>query len=590
MSSLTDTVSPTTDSPALAELHHKLLAHLQFIYPQQADAALVDAFIHTMRLDQQCQQPTPHKNLWDETDVLVITYGDSILNGEQPPLQTLHHFLTQHFSMLINGVHILPFFPYSSDDGFAVMHYKQVNPKLGDWNDILRISTDFHLMSDLVINHCSAQHEWFNNFKQGLEPGTDYFFTAQPSDDLQAVVRPRISPLLQKVDTVTGEQYVWCTFGHDQVDLNFKNPEVLLKFADIIRLYLDMGVRIFRFDAVAFVWKEIGTSCLNLEQTHEIVRLLRTLVEHVNPQTIIITETNIPNRENLSYFGNANEAHWIYNFSLPPLLVNTLVSGDCHHLKTWMMSMPPAQNGTTYFNFIASHDGIGLRPAEGLLSETEILELVETMTQFGGLVSWRSLEDGQSKPYEINISLFDALKGTKAGEDEWQIERFICAHAIMLALEGVPAFYIHSLLATQNDYTRLQQHRHNRAINRHQWNETELNTLLQDPDSHHRIVLNRLRQLIQLRRRQPAFHPNAVQFTLHLGDQLFGYWRQSMDRRQSIFCLNNISNTEQEVQLTAINLISIDHWKDIISGEVVAESQTSLKFTPYQSRWLTNCW
>lgn len=591
---MSTTVSSEQNSAANSiqdALKQKLIAHLNFIYPDLDSDVLADELIQVMRLDQQCLQATPHRNLWDQTDVLVISYGDSILNGEQPPLQTLHHFLSQHFSMLINGVHILPFFPYSSDDGFAVVHYKQVNPKLGDWNDILRISTDFHLMSDLVINHCSSQHEWFDNFKKGLEPGKNYFFTAEPTDDLNEVVRPRTSPLLQKVQTPDGDKYVWCTFGHDQVDLDFRNPEVLVKFADIIRLYLDMGVQIFRLDAIAFIWKEIGTNCLNLEQTHEIVRLMRTLVEHANPQAIIITETNIPNRENLSYFGNANEAHWIYNFSLPPLLVNTLISGDCHHLKTWMMSMPPAQNGTTYFNFIASHDGIGLRPAEGLLSEDETLELVRTMERFGGLVSWRTLEGAKSKPYEINISLFDALKGTKqGGEDEWQIERFVCAHSIMLSLEGVPAFYIHSLVATQNDYERMRSHGHNRAINRHQWDEAELNGLLQNPESHHRIVLNRLRQLIQIRRSQPAFHPNAVQFTLHLGGQVFGYWRQSMDRRQSMFCFNNVSNTEQEVQLASINLIGTDQWKDIISGELIEEGQTSLKLAPYQSMWVTNCW
>ncbi|MFC6978917.1 alpha-amylase family glycosyl hydrolase [Microbulbifer taiwanensis] len=543
-----------------------------------------------MRLDEDCQSPLPHKNLWDETDVVVITYANTILSENQHPLKALHHFLKTHFTMLINSVHILPFFPYSSDDGFAVIDYKRVDPKVGDWNDILRISTDFHLMADLVINHCSSQHQWFVNFQAGKSPGNDYFFTVDPNENLAGVVRPRTTPLLRAVSNGDATKCVWCTFGHDQIDLDFRNPQVLLEMVDILRLYLDMGVRIFRLDAVAFLWKKIGSSCINLEETHELVRLLRTLIEHANPNAVIITETNIPNRENLSYFGNANEAHCIYNFSLPPLLLNSLVSGDCRHLKNWLMSMPPAQNGTTYFNFIASHDGIGLRPVEGLLSDEEQEALIQTMENFGGQISWRALDDGNRKPYEINISLFDALKGTTAGEDEWQLERFICAHAIMLALEGIPGFYLHSLVGTTNDYQRMLEHGHNRAINRRQWQELEINRKLRDATSHHYKVFYQLRHLIHLRREQPAFHPNATQFTLHLGDRIFAFWRQSMDRRQSIFCLNNISDAPQTVPLSSLNLISTDKWKDLINEQYFEDMLDSLTLEPYQTRWITNRW
>lgn len=567
-------------------LRQRLQSHLDYIYPEADTDALADRFLEAMRLDEESLgTPSAHENLWDQSDVIAITYANSIVREGETPLHSLRDFFNRHFAGLISGIHILPFFPYSSDDGFAVIDYEAVDPTVGDWEDIEAISRDYDLMADLVLNHCSAQHRWFGNFIQGLDPGRDYFFTASPTDDLRSVIRPRTSELLQPVATATGRQYVWCTFSHDQVDLDFTNPELLLEFIRIARFYLDKGVRIFRLDAVAFIWKEVGAHCLNLDQTHEIVRLLRLLIEHARPDAIIITETNIPHQENLSYFGNANEAHCIYNFSLPPLLVNALVSGNCRHLKNWLMSMPPSQHGTAYFNFIASHDGIGLRPVEGLLEESELADFLDAMESFGGLISWRALEGLAKKPYEVNIALYDALKGTYEGEDQWQLERFICAHAIMLSLEGIPAIYIHSLVGTGNDYQRVADTGHKRSINRRQWNEDELNTLLADPNSHNARVLQELKKLIDARRDKSAFHPNAAQFTLHVGDQVFAYWRQSIDKRQTIFCLNNISNTPQSVLLSSINLAGADHWKDLISGESYTVDET-LSLAPYQFVWL----
>jgi sucrose phosphorylase len=381
---------------------------------------------------------------------------------------------------------------------------------------------------------------------------------------------------------------VWCTFSHEQVDLNFKNTAVLKEFVKIIRYYLDNGVRIFRLDAVAFLWKKLGTNCLNLPETHEVVRLIRTLIQHTQSDAIIITETNIPNRENLSYFGNANEAHCIYNFSLPPLLVNTLVTGNCRYLKQWLMSMPPAQNGTAYFNFIASHDGIGLRPAEGLLSEAEIASLISTMQRFGGEISWRTGDNGVKKPYEVNIALFDALQGTIAGPDQWGIERFICAHAIMLALEGIPGIYIHSLLATSNDYEKFERTGQNRSINRHQWDYKQLQSLLAEPDNQHSQVYQRLNDIIAIRQQQAGFHPNATQFTLHMTEKLFGFWRQSMDRKQSIFCVYNISDEVQPLVMSDLNLIVDNQWYDLISGQVFGDANDVLSLEPYQAVWITN--
>nr|WP_237742322.1 sugar phosphorylase [Gayadomonas joobiniege] len=557
------------------------------VYPQQDSAEVCSTLLNLMRLEAECETPGNHQNHWTQEDMILITYGNSLLRDGEKPLCTLNTFLKDHLESTINSVHILPFYPYSSDDGFAVMDYSSVNPSLGDWDDIEAISKDFKLMADLVINHCSSRSIWFENFKQGKFPGKDFFFTASPDDDISQVVRPRTSPLLREVATPEGTKYVWCTFSHDQVDFDFTNLDVLYEFVRIIRLYLDKGVKIFRFDAVAFLWKEVGTKSIHLPQTHEIIRLLRTLVEHAVPDAIIITETNVPNIENLSYFGNGNEAHCVYNFSLPPLLLNTLISGDCRHLKRWLMTMPPSQVGTAYFNFIASHDGIGLRPAEGLLNEDELSTLVNTISMFGGKVSWRS-DKGVNKPYELNIALFDALQGTHKGPDKYQIDRFICAHAIMLALEGIPGIYIHSMLGTGNDYERVENTSQNRSINRHQWDISQLESALQDKYSQHAKVFQRMKSLISIRKKQPAFHPNAVQFTLQLGDQLLGFWRQSQNRKQSIFCIFNVSDQPQSIPLAEINLIDTDDWHDLLSDIKFSDMQGYLELAPYQPIWLTN--
>jgi sucrose phosphorylase len=579
-------------SDVTTALHDRVFQHLTFIYKdlltEQQCNTLATSLLAIMRLGDESKAPEPYQNQWTQDDSIIITYGDTLLRDGEKPLHTLHSFFNTYVKDSASSMHILPFYPWSSDDGFSVIDYSSVNESLGDWSDIEKIAEDYRLMADLVVNHCSARCHWFDNFIKGENPGADYFVTAQPTDDLSAVVRPRTNDLLREVETLDGIKYVWCTFSHDQVDLNFQNIEVLEQFISIIRQYLDSGISIFRLDAIAFLWKKVGSDCINLPETHEMVRLFRTLIEHARADAVIITETNIPNRENLSYFGNGNEAHCVYNFSLPPLLVHALLTGQSFHLKQWMMSMPPAQQGTTYFNFIASHDGIGLRPVEGLLDDDELIQLTDTIQSFGGKISWRSLADGQQRPYEMNISLFDALQGTVKGPDQYAIQRFICAHAIMLGLEGIPGIYIHSLFGTHNDLQRMENTGSSRSINRRQWDVDELEPLLNDPASSHYQVFSRLKNLLAIRRKQAAFHPNATQFTLHLGDKLFGYWRQSINRQQSIFCISNISDMEQELSLSSINLIDNQNWIDLIADQQCSGELPHLTLSPYQTVWISN--
>lgn len=569
----------------------RLTALTRQVYPDidtdSLTSAIIDAF-WPKGTKRRKRGRLPSNNLWTEQDALLITYGNSILDGAHKPLDLLHDFLLRRMKGVVNGVHILPFFPYTSDDGFAVSDFRAVNPQLGDWPDINRISNDFHLMSDLVLNHVSSQGTWFNSYRQAQSPYDKFFFEASTEDDLSDVVRPRTTPLLREVDTINGPRHVWCTFSHDQIDLDFRNPEVLLEFLRIIRLHVDNGVQIIRLDAVAFLWKEVGTTSIHLPQTHAVVQLMRVLCDYAAETIILLTETNVPKAENLSYFGQRNEAHAIYNFPLPPLILHAVMSGSSHYLRRWQSGMPPAQMGCAYLNFTASHDGIGMRPVEGILPPEEQSKMIDTIKNIGGLVSMRALPGGGEAPYEINTTFYEATGQTFAGKDAHHFDRFICSQTIVMSLEGIPAFYIHSMLATPNDHEQVEYRGMNRGINRHRWDYPTLNALLDDPDTQHARVLAAMSERLRIRAQQPAFHPNATQFTMPLSDGVFGVWRQSLDRHQSIFALHNVSDQAVDVSHMSMNLIDDETWIDVLSGDAIDMTRDAITLAPYQCRWITN--
>lgn len=583
--------NPNTNIQIPQTLNDGILDLVEQIYPDMDLELLTKQIVQAFWPDGTSildDERLAHETTWDEKDTYMITYGGTLVDGEHKPLDLLYDFLNRYLKDTITGVHILPYFPFTSDDGFAITDYCGVNSQLGAWEDIVRISDEFRLMSDLVINHCSSQSTYFNEYLQGHEPYDKFFFEASLEDDLSLVVRPRAHNLLREVETANGTKYVWCTFSHDQIDFDFSNPEVLFEFLRILRFHIEKGVRTLRLDAVAFLWKEIGTTSIHLPQTHCIVRLLRLLSDYNEQPLMLITETNVPNTENLSYFGNRNEAHAVYNFSLPPLLLHALHNGTSQYLHEWQLSMPPLQAGCTYFNFTASHDGIGMRPAEGYLADDQIDTMIETVKSFGGLVSLRQVSEGKTRPYEINTSLFDALKGTVNGEDEWNIERFLCSQIIAMGLQGIPGFYVHSLLATHNDYDGLEKAGHNRAINRHRWDYQKLRNYLDNGKNIHATVFNEMKRLINLRISQPAFHPNASQFSLELDDQLFGFSRQVGEDKQEILAIHNLSSEPHTVHVISLNMNNSFKWLDLISGEEIDPSHGEIMFSPYQCRWISN--
>ena len=570
-------------------LRETISHHIELIYPAEDAYALSEKICAAFGLapDTPAGMRGAPALPWSEADSFLITYGDTILSDTRRPLLNTLDFLQGHLDGVVNGVHILPFFPFTSDDGFAVSDYENVRPDLGDWDDICQIGENFRLMSDVVINHASADHPWFHQFLKGEAPGSKFIKTAAADEDISAVIRPRPSPLLYPHETATGEQLVWCTFGPDQVDLDFSNPDLLCEFVRLLRLYIDKGVRVFRLDAVGFLWKQPGSTCLHLDETHEIIKLMRTLVDHLEDNVWLITETNVPAHENLEYFGNGNEAHVIYNFSLPPLLVHALLTGRSTYLRRWMMSTSPTPDGCTVLNFSASHDGIGLRPVEGLLPPEEIARMSETVQSFSGRLTMRSYGE-RTVPYEMNTTLFSALKGSVDGPDAHQIDRFIASQTIMMSLEGIPAFYVQSFLAAENDEARAAKTGQNRSLNRKQWRAEHIDDQLAASETPMAQVFFELRRRLAIRTRHKAFHPDATQFTLHIKPGMFGFWRQSLDRRQSLFVVTNITRENKRLSLRDMNLFADTRWVDLLSGVTVNPENEELDLVPYQTVWISN--
>ncbi|MBK8986429.1 MAG: sugar phosphorylase [Chloroflexi bacterium] len=523
-------------------------------------------------------------------DAILITYADQVGEAGKPFLPILTDFCQAHLQAVVSAIHLLPFYPYSSDDGFSVIDYQQVRPDLGDWMDVARLGQQFRLMFDAVINHISAESAWFQGFLRDEPRYRDYFTVVEPTTDLSTVFRPRALPLLTEVETAVGRKHVWTTFSPDQIDLNYRNPDVLLEVLETLLFYVSQGAEFIRLDAIAFMWKEVGTRCLHLPQTHQIIQLMRALLDEAAPHVILITETNVPHEENISYFGDGrNEAQMVYNFSLPPLTLHTFHQGDASALSQWADGLRLPGPRTTFFNFLASHDGIGLTPARGFLSEGQIGALAARVEALGGFVSNRHQPDGSVSPYELNVNYLDALGIPGVQEDvELVARRFMAAQAMMLALRGVPGIYFHSLFGSRGWPEGVAQLGYNRAVNRQKLARADLERELADPLSLRQRVFQQYRHLLRVRGQTAVFDPAAEQQILFLDPALFCLVRVAGNGREAVLCLHNVTNQRQSVSIDLRPLELTRPLWDVVGGREVGGNGRYLSLTlhPYQVFWL----
>jgi glucosylglycerate phosphorylase len=513
------------------ELLNQIHQRLEFLYPEYP--GLLDKLKEMM--DNYSNNPIIMRKKvkygdspkLTQKDIFLITYGDSIRQKKEKSLKTLYRFLKKHVKNSITGVHLLPIFPYSSDYGFSIIDFKKVNSELGDWKDVKKIGSDYKLMIDLVINHVSSESEWFKKFLAGDKKYSNYFISFDKVVNTSTVFRPRTHPLLTKYKTKEGVKYVWTTFSEDQIDLNFRCPELFLDIVDILLFYLSQGVEAIRLDAIGFIWKELGTSCIHLKQTHEFVKLMRNICEYVAPYSIIITETNVPFKENISYFGEGDEAHMVYQFSLPPLVLDAMLRSDTRYLQELFIKISDLPDYSLFFNFLASHDGIGVLAGKEVLSVYEFNSLLNEVKKHKGLIGYKSTINGDKSPYELNINYLDAINNPNK-KDKNDISRFLASQSVILSCKGVPGIYIHSLLGSRNYYKGVKIDKNNRTINREKLNYNILDKQLLNKNSFRKKVFEGYKKLIFERQKNKSFEPYTKECLIQSDKRLLIFKRDNI--------------------------------------------------------------
>jgi len=584
------------DSP-MNKLKTELFEHIEFIYGDENAISIYQRILEQIAsfLDGNPNHLRSNSvNRVTEKDAFLITYGDMVQSQESPPLQILTGFFSKYVDGIISTIHILPFFPYSSDDGFSVIDYHKVNPDFGSWEDVASLGNRFRLMFDAVVNHISSKSAWFQGYLEGDPSYNDFFYEADNDFDFTKVFRPRALPVLTSFETKRGMKPVWTTFSADQIDLNYESPEVLSAVLDVILDYASKGADFIRLDAIGFIWKESGTDCLHRPQAHRIVQLIRTVLDIAAPQVSIITETNVPHKENIAYFGDGyNEAQMVYNFSLPPLTLHTFHTGDVQEISNWVKTLSLPSEETTFFNFNASHDGIGLMPVRGILTEAEIEAMADRVEALGGFVSYKNNPDGTQMAYEMNINYLDALGDPDQGDGDTttKAQRFLCSQAIMLSLRGVPGIYFHSLFGSQNWLDGVKKTGRNRSINREKLDLQKLEKELSDRKSLRHQVFMGYRRILDVRKGNPAFHPCGGQKVLDFHTGIFALLRTSLDESKQAICLHNVTNANIriEVNLEDLNMDYANNIGDIISEKMYTPTNKRLRLTisPFQVLWLT---
>ena len=579
--------------PQLDNESDELRLSLREIYPKHSELEINSVWSQLLQILQPFRALKENneleiKSIWDSSSVVLITYPDSIYRENESTLKTLTEFVKNRLSGLSSVIHVLPFLPSTSDGGFAVSNHEKIEDTFGNWNDLKDLSSEHIIMADLVLNHVSSSHPWVHQFIKSEAPGSSYIVAPSDTEIWEKVIRPRNSSLFTNINTNKGFKNVWTTFGPDQIDVNWRNPHLFIEFLKLLVKYVNNGAEWIRLDAIAFIWKEPYTTCLHLEPVHLIVKLLNKCLKIIKPSAVLITETNVPEKENLSYLIDGNEANLAYNFTLPPLLLEAIYTGETDLLNNWLSNWKELPTYTSLLNFTSSHDGIGLRALEGIMDNKRIHNLLIESEKRGGLISHRRLSNGEDQPYELNISWWSAMSHDGTDNTQFQFERFLLSQVFTLSLKGVPAFYLPSILASPNDLDSFRKTGQRRDLNRQKFEANKLLDVLRNFDSPASKNISYLTHIVKVRSRIKAFHPEANMKCISNNIENCVIIQRGLDE-DSVYVICNISNKFLNISLlTELNLpqsFSTRKFLDNITGSLF--NTDMIKLNPYQVVWIS---
>ncbi|MGF1596945.1 MAG: sucrose phosphorylase [Acidimicrobiales bacterium] len=449
----------------------------------------------------------------------LITYVDR-LGGDLAGLRSL---LEGPLADAFGGVHVLPFFhPIDgADAGFDPIDHTMVDPRLGTWADLAALGAGRDLMADLIVNHVSARSTQFVDWAAG-GPASAYdgmFLTydavfpgGATEADLLAIYRPRPG-LCFTIKGIAGHsRLVWTTFTSEQIDVDVDHPATGDYFASILDRFQEAGVNLVRLDAVGYAIKRPGTSSFMVPETFEFIGRLAADCRSRGIEMLV--EIHSYHRTQIEI---AAQVDWVYDFALPPLVLDALFRGTNEGLLRWLEIRP-----TNAVTVLDTHDGIGVidvgrdqtdlgRP--GILTQDQIDDLVEGIHRRsgGGSRTATGAAANNLDLYQVNCTYYDAL----GGDDD----RYLAARLIQMLVPGVPQIYYVGALAGTNDLALLERTGVGRDINRHHYTRAEIDEALERP------VVQRLLALLRWRRRASALFDGTFSVEPSEPDRLVLAWR-----------------------------------------------------------------
>lgn len=476
-----------------------------------------------------------------KNEVQLITYPDS-LGGD---LITLKQLLKSNFADIFSGgIHILPPFPSSGDRGFAPLTYLEIDEQFGTWEDIKDIGEYFDILVDLMVNHISAQSEYFQDFLQKGRRSeyADFFITLDKiwddgvpnQNDINKMFLRREKPYSTFTIRETGEEEtVWTTFGKtdpsEQIDLDINSKIVRQLFMEYFKKFSENNIKIVRLDAVGYIIKKLGTSCFFVEpEIYEYLDWIKQLSDSYNIELLPEVHSHYSIQYKLSESG-----FWIYDFILPYTVLDTIVNKRSVNLYQYLKDRPEKQ-----FTMLDCHDGIPVKPdMNGLIDTDEARELVDLCVERGANLSHVLSKEHQSEDgfnvHQIRCTYYSALNNDD--------DAYLAARAIQFFVPGIPQVYYVGLLAGENDNESVQKTGEGREINRYNYSIEEVE------DALNRSVVQRLLQLIRFRNKYPAFngkfrtHPSSK-------NEVCMSWE-----KESYFCQLNINLIENQTVISYVN-------------------------------------